>query len=74
MTLTTSMPREPKISKGPKVSNPVEPNSDATGNTIFVLRGLRITGWRGRALEASGGELAGSPRLHGLGLGLPDAG
>ena len=26
-----------KISKGPELSNPVDPNSDPTGNTIFVL-------------------------------------
>jgi len=26
-----------KISKGPELSNPVDPNSEPTGNTIFVL-------------------------------------
>jgi hypothetical protein len=26
-----------KISKGPELSNPMDPNSDPTGNTIFVL-------------------------------------
>src|SRR3712207_2332245 len=26
-----------KISKGPELSNPLDPNSDPTGNTIFVL-------------------------------------
>ena len=26
-----------KTSKGPELSNPVDPNSDPTGNTIFVL-------------------------------------
>jgi hypothetical protein len=28
--------RSYKISKGPELSNPVDPNSDVTGNTIFV--------------------------------------
>ena len=26
-----------KISKGPELANPLDPNSDPTGNTIFVL-------------------------------------
>ena len=28
-----------RISKGPELSNPVDPNSEPTGNTIFVLSG-----------------------------------
>jgi hypothetical protein len=33
---TTAL-RSYKISKGPELSNPLNPNSDPTGNTIFVL-------------------------------------
>jgi hypothetical protein len=29
--------RSYKISKGPELSNPLDPNSDPTGNTVFVL-------------------------------------
>jgi hypothetical protein len=32
-----------KISKGPELSNPVDPNSEPTGNTIFVLSELYET-------------------------------
>ena len=32
-----------RISKGPELSNPVDPNSDPTGNTIFVLSELYET-------------------------------
>jgi len=32
-----------KISKGPELSNPVDPNSEPTGNTIFVLNEIYET-------------------------------
>jgi hypothetical protein len=45
--------RSYKISKGPELSNPVDPNSDPTGNTIFVLSEVYETpAGVGRGLEA----------------------
>ena len=50
------------VSKAPEVSNPMDPNADPTGNTVYILsENLRDGGWRGGSLPAGRGELAGLP-------------
>jgi len=59
-----------KISKGPELSNPLDPNSEADRQyDLRAQRDLRVTRGCGRALEARGRELAGFPGLYGLGRG-----
>ena len=54
------------ISKGPELENPVDRTRPRRRHGIRARRVLRITGRRGRTLEAGPGNLARSAGLHGL--------
>jgi hypothetical protein len=58
--------RDYTISKGPELSNPMDPTSEPTGKTVFVGRVLRDTSGHRSALAGRGGELAGHVRRSGL--------
>jgi len=54
-----------KISKGPELANPVDPNSEPTGNTIFVLNEVYETpagAWRCRTGRICPPSWTGAPR------------
>jgi hypothetical protein len=47
------------VSKGPELSNPMNPNSEPTGNTTFVVVFLRVSSRHRQALAGHDGQLAG---------------